>query len=191
MQPALVTPDHVDAQRARIEKELQGPELILALLATLGAIVVAFVLLPIFSSENPGTRFGLDAVEREQVDLSDTKNRLLESIKDLDFEKDAGKVSDRDYQAARDDYMTQVAAVMARLDELAPEPAKKSGAKKSDATGPTLACPSCKETNPQGSKFCLECGTALAAESPQCASCGEPLPTKAKFCVECGTKVKA
>ncbi len=165
--------------------------MILALLATLGAIVVAFVLLPVFSSEAPGTRFGLDEVEREQVDLSDAKNRLLDAIKDLDFEKDAGKVSDQDYQAARDDYMAQVAAVMARIDELAPEPAKKAEAKKSDAGRPSVACPSCKETNPQGSKFCLECGTALATEAPPCASCGEPLPAKAKFCVECGTKVGA
>ena len=37
--------------------------------------------------------------------------------------------------------------------------------------------------NPQGKKFCMECGTPLA---PSCVSCGAALAGNEKFCGECG-----
>ena len=46
-----------------------------------------------------------------------------------------------------------------------------------------MTCAKCKTENPEGLKFCIECGGALKAG---CAACGfENLPT-AKFCGECG-----
>lgn len=52
-----------------------------------------------------------------------------------------------------------------------------------------LKCTSCGAENPDESRFCTECGTALAAvpgEAATCAGCGAPLPAGAKFCVACG-----
>jgi class 3 adenylate cyclase/tetratricopeptide (TPR) repeat protein len=46
-------------------------------------------------------------------------------------------------------------------------------------------CPNCAKDNPDGAKFCLECGTPFAA--PACPSCGTENPAGAKFCLECGT----
>ena len=51
-----------------------------------------------------------------------------------------------------------------------------------------MQCPSCKADIPEGSKFCLECGTAL---SGRCPSCGNANPASAKFCLECGHKLPA
>jgi len=47
-----------------------------------------------------------------------------------------------------------------------------------------MRCPACGGENPDGSKFCLECGAALARA---CPTCGTALPSHAKFCNECGT----
>ncbi len=48
-----------------------------------------------------------------------------------------------------------------------------------------MACPSCGVVNPQGAKFCAECGTRLG---DACASCGATRPTPtARFCAECGS----
>src|SRR4051812_28485983 len=46
-----------------------------------------------------------------------------------------------------------------------------------------MQCPQCQHDNPDHAKFCLECGTRLAAT---CTQCGTELPLNAKFCLECG-----
>src|SRR5215471_8066163 len=47
-----------------------------------------------------------------------------------------------------------------------------------------MRCPSCGSENPEGARFCIECGNPF---QPRCPSCGvENLP-QAKFCAACGT----
>jgi len=50
----------------------------------------------------------------------------------------------------------------------------------------TVACPNCGTANPQGAKFCQQCGTSL--EAKHCTNCGAELAPGTKFCPECGTK---
>jgi DNA-directed RNA polymerase subunit M/transcription elongation factor TFIIS len=58
-------------------------------------------------------------------------------------------------------------------------------------------CPSCGSQNPEGTKFCQECGTKLGAPAEEagsatrCPSCGNQNPEGTKFCQECGTKLGA
>jgi Double zinc ribbon len=171
--------------------------LILFALATLGATVVAFVLYPVFSEAREPEVGTTGSVERELISLDEKKTRLYDAITDLDFEKDAGKVSDADYQTARNDYMTQVAEVLTRIDALAPtrleknetsvSPEKKAGKKKAvDAA--SLVCKSCGKSSRADSKFCMHCGTPLGLV---CAECGESHPAQAKFCMACGHRVSA
>src|SRR5262245_6849831 len=47
-----------------------------------------------------------------------------------------------------------------------------------------MRCGSCGFENPEGLKFCNECGTALIRRCPQCGFRNAP---QAKFCGECGT----
>ena len=49
-----------------------------------------------------------------------------------------------------------------------------------------MRCPRCQQDNPQGAKFCLECGGRLALT---CSKCSTELPAGAKFCLECGQPV--
>src|SRR5438067_10460878 len=49
-----------------------------------------------------------------------------------------------------------------------------------------MRCAACGTENPGGSRFCLECGGALATA---CPTCGNPLPAGAKFCNACGTRL--
>ncbi len=51
-----------------------------------------------------------------------------------------------------------------------------------------MECPSCQTTVPEGSKFCMECGTPLPRA---CPACGHSILTAAKFCPECGAKMTA
>jgi hypothetical protein len=46
-----------------------------------------------------------------------------------------------------------------------------------------MRCPSCGFENPEGLKFCNDCGTSLRV---RCAQCGFANQPQAKFCGECG-----
>ena len=50
-----------------------------------------------------------------------------------------------------------------------------------------MQCSNCHCTNPEGAKFCIECGTQLGTSCPNCST---SLPASAKFCIECGTFLK-
>jgi hypothetical protein len=46
-----------------------------------------------------------------------------------------------------------------------------------------MRCPACAFENPNGTKFCGECGAPLKSK---CASCGFENAPAMKFCGECG-----
>jgi membrane protease subunit (stomatin/prohibitin family) len=67
-------------------------------------------------------------------------------------------------------------------------PAAAAGAVAGVAAAPaatTVACPQCGTANPEGAKFCVNCGTALGPKT--CANCNAELAPGAKFCPQCGT----
>jgi class 3 adenylate cyclase/tetratricopeptide (TPR) repeat protein len=49
-----------------------------------------------------------------------------------------------------------------------------------------MDCPTCRSENPQGAKFCVECGNKLETICPQCQSINSP---DFKFCSECGNQL--
>ena len=53
-------------------------------------------------------------------------------------------------------------------------------------------CPSCGAANAAGVKFCQECGTKLQTEPAAaiCPSCGQENPPGTRFCGGCGTKLE-
>ena len=159
--------------------------MILVFLATLGAVVVGFVLYPVFTEERAGA-LGDSAEALALQDLEEKKARLYTAIKDLDFEKDAEKVSSEDYERARRDYLAQAAEVMEQIDSLAPEKTTSSEEAPAQEKAGMRTCSSCGEANSENAKFCIGCGRAFELN---CSQCGENLPERAKFCSGCGHKV--
>ena len=51
-----------------------------------------------------------------------------------------------------------------------------------------MRCHRCQHENPTGTKFCGQCGTALAV---QCSSCGAANPADNKFCGQCAAALAA
>ena len=49
-----------------------------------------------------------------------------------------------------------------------------------------IVCPNCGKVNPQTQKFCGDCGTKL---SKKCSACGKENDVSQKFCGECGNKL--
>jgi len=82
-----------------------------------------------------------------------------------------------------------IAAAQGTLDSAKQAQEQADAAKAAeDAVG---RCPSCGYKNPEGVKFCQECGTSLAAAGPKhCTACGAELAPGTRFCGSCGAPVE-
>lgn len=94
--------------------------------------------------------------------LEERKAQIYENLRDLQFEYRVGKLSDEDYQKTKTELQTELAKVMAQIDQTlgaAPVTAKaQSVAAKSE---PGTVCPHCNAKFDKPLKFCGECGKAM------------------------------
>ncbi len=69
--------------------------------------------------------------------------------------------------------------------------AEKEGKEKKEREArESCTCPSCGHENPEGVKFCQECGAKLGASAKCfCGQCGAENPRGTRFCGECGAKL--
>ena len=68
------------------------------------------------------------------------------------------------------------------------KPSKQESAPAAPTAANTVVCASCGKSIPAGSKFCPECGKAVA-QTKFCPECGAKVSAGAKFCPECGNKL--
>jgi len=52
-----------------------------------------------------------------------------------------------------------------------------------------LTCGNCGAVNPEGMKFCQECGNKLGSGKLACPNCGVQQPQGTRFCGECGGRI--
>jgi ribosomal protein L40E len=50
-------------------------------------------------------------------------------------------------------------------------------------------CPNCGTQNPEGVKFCQECGAKLGQKKAFCTECGQENPPGTRFCGNCGKQL--
>jgi membrane protease subunit (stomatin/prohibitin family) len=53
-----------------------------------------------------------------------------------------------------------------------------------------VICPNCGAQNPEGNKFCAQCGNSLQPKGAKCPNCGADNPSTNKFCGNCGKPMK-
>jgi len=72
----------------------------------------------------------------------------------------------------------------------AAEEEKKEKKRKEKEQLEARTCPNCSFVNPEGSKFCQECGEKLGTLSKSiCPKCGTENSPQSRFCSECGNKL--
>jgi hypothetical protein len=124
------------------------------------------------------------AAQSELSDLQKQESELLLEIGQQAYDRNPGEwPQDAKLKLIREN----IAAAQGTLDEAktAQEQAEATKAAE-DAKG---RCPSCGHKNPDGVKFCQECGTPLAAAcTKHCTSCGAELAAGTRFCGECGAR---
>ncbi len=186
------------------------------MLELIAGVVVAFVavglvLQPLLvpSAGKPGRDTTATEVEFEDItESASPKVQALLALKEIEFDRATGKLSDEDYEQLKAKY----AAVA--LEAIRAEDAGETVAVPAEATadaaeelvrlaaeGMLKVCPNCGPRTEADAAFCSDCGRALAARPPVreravgrpsfCESCGTKLSPGAKFCPECGAKVGA
>jgi hypothetical protein len=127
----------------------------------------------------------------------------LLALREIEFDRATGKLSEDDYATLKDRYSAEALAaldmdqaeearVAATVDPEALVAARLSQLRSAHATGapaPPL-CPGCGPRPEPDALFCSSCGRSLV-QSGFCASCGQRLVADSRFCAGCGSKVAA
>ncbi len=140
----------------------------------------------------------------EPIADEETRSGLaLLALKEIEFDRATGKLSDEDYATLKQRYSEEALAaldrdqaeamvVAATADPEALVAARVGQLRSAHATGrpaPPL-CSGCGPRPEPDALFCSSCGRPLA-QAGFCSSCGQPLPADSRFCAGCGNKVAA
>ena len=163
-------------------------ELILGVLLAAGATY--YVLIPILrppqESANRGTA---DDEGDDPADDMRPQAVALRALKEIEFDRATGKLSDTDYDQLKAKY-TQEA--LAALREEAGVRSLEPGVKPApDSRLPTPRCPEHGARPESDAVFCSECGRRLGTAQGYCARCGTALDDDARYCNRCGARVAA
>jgi len=156
-------------------------ELIVGILLATGATY--YVLRPILHSLPPddGLFTSTDEGDDPDDDLS-PQAVALRALKEIEFDRATGKLSDADYDELHAKY--QAAALTALRGEGAPPV-------RAPLTAHSARCPVDGPRPEPDAVFCSACGRRLGTAPGYCARCGSALATDARYCNRCGSRVAA
>ncbi len=171
-------------------------ELVAGILLATGAVY--FVLRPILYPEVEGRGTGNEGRGDEGEDPEDDLSPravALRALKEIEFDRATGKLSDADYDVLKTRYTSEALAALRA--EGPGSGMRDAGSVVPDAAAhpasriPHLACPAHGPRPEPDAAFCSECGCRLAAAPGYCARCGSALEHEARYCHACGTRVAA
>lgn len=145
----------------------------------------------------------------EPLDLEETpKGIALTALKEIEFDRETGKLSDTDYEFLKAKYTTAalealrgeqgavsndieaLIAVKVRLLRSASSPTSLDTAPSPAHPLPVPSCDACGSRPEPDAIFCWSCGRSLGSSRP-CARCGALLLPESRFCEACGRPVAA
>jgi hypothetical protein len=164
--------------------------------ALLGFAVLWLVLQPLISPRPP------KPLPIEPPDPEETaKGVALTALREIEFDRETGKLSDSDYQLLKTKYTA------AAVEALRAEAAAASNVGSDDveamiaarvrslrfaatSTPAVAPCPSCGPRPESDAVFCSSCGRRLPTDAA-CTRCGAELTPESRFCAACGSQVAA
>lgn len=170
-------------------------EITLAVVVGLG--VLALIFQPLLQAR-PAMAWSAPSALDDLEDDS-PKARALAALREIEFDRETGKLSDADYQELYARYQARA------VEALRAEEASRGQAPASDVEGIVAAkvqalrsgqagggriCPTCGPRPEADAVFCSSCGSRLPTGAA-CLGCGSPLEPGARFCEVCGHAVAA
>ncbi|HUL02714.1 MAG TPA: zinc ribbon domain-containing protein [Gemmatimonadales bacterium] len=162
----------------------------------LAAAAVAFVLYPVL---RPGVGHGTwDAgglAGEEGDDPDDDLSRravAVRALREIEFDRATGKLSDGDYDSLRTKYTAEaVAASRAEAGEAGVKPRTAPAVTRPSSPVPRPSCPTHGPRPEPDAAFCSDCGRRLGTAPGYCARCGSALEQDARYCHACGSRIAA
>ena len=150
-------------------------ELVAAVL--IGLLAIGTLLAPLIWPPRPRT-LSDDAAEG-YIEFEETaRGQALLALKEIDFDRATGKLSERDYDELRAKYTARAVAL---LDAEAPTGAGDDAMR----AAPVPTCPDCGPRPEPDAFICSTCGRMLPAVVA-CPACQAQLPAASRFCDRCG-----
>ncbi len=141
----------------------------LGLVFVIAAALCVFVAYPLLSTQDDGKAV-LPVDMTPAADLKRRRMVVYDNMRDLEFERQAKKIGETDYQALRESYRAEAARLMAASQELERGSAEDRfienqvaarRARVKAAAPANYACKKCGFNNPVPVKYCGNCGSPL------------------------------
>jgi hypothetical protein len=157
------------------------------------AATVWFVLRPIF---RPGLPMVADelVMDDEGDDPDDdfsSRAVALRALREIEFDRATGKLSDADYEGLRAKYTAEALAAMRAEESRVAAPGSGATPTRPPFPIPRSFCPTHGPRPELDAAFCSDCGRRLGTAPGYCARCGSALEREARYCHGCGTRVAA
>lgn len=126
-----------------------------------------------------------------QSEMNDLQNRELELYAEIGEKAFPSICNTQEYSELVAELSYTQKKLAAVREELAAAQNNKSEKEKQEQEAlKSRTCPNCETLNPEGVKFCQECGARLNfAEKIRCHECGAEFPAGTRFCGECGSQL--
>ena len=146
------------------------------------ASVALFVAAPLGGGLLATRRAGRDAAEAER--LEHERALAMQGLRELEFDREMGKLSDADYAALREGLMARALGASAALERryataAAPAPEAAAARPRLVKSGLTAASAAAASAATVRIRFCPQCGVEVAAGN-FCSECGAPLSLSAR-----------
>ena len=162
--------------------------------ALVGLLALFVVLRPLIWPVPPAEPV-YEPVEQEET----PRGVALLALKEIEFDRETGKLSDEDYRFLKEKYTAQaLEALRAEEQAVAPDDVEALIAhrvralRSAAASAPPDArvCVTCGPRPEPDAVFCSTCGSRLPAAAT-CGHCGAALSVDSRFCEGCGSRVAA
>jgi Double zinc ribbon len=161
----------------------------------LAAGAAYFVLLPILRPPLAGSGDAdADAVdEGEDPDDDMTPQAVaFRALKEIEFDRATGKLSDTDYEQLKAKYTAEaLAAMRGDAGRGTGDVVTQRATTRPSSPVPRPFCLEHGARPEPGALFCSVCGRRLGTSPGYCVRCGTPLETDARYCNRCGARVAA
>lgn len=171
--------------------------------ALLAVAALWLVLQPLIRPRSPRS------LAYEPLDPEETpKGIALAALKEIEFDRETGKLSDTDYEYLKAKYTaaalqalradrevetndvealiaTRVRSLRSASTAVAPTSVGTTSAPADSARGPGRSCDACGPRPESDAVFCSSCGRRLASR-PACDNCGTGLRPDSRYCERCG-----